>query len=31
MALPIPAQGDIQKKPVSFSNILLGAGLNMFE
>ncbi|AOW01519.1 mitochondrial carrier domain-containing protein [Yarrowia lipolytica] len=24
-------QGEIQKKPVSFSNILLGAGLNMFE
>ncbi|KAJ6256605.1 Citrate/oxoglutarate carrier protein [Drechslerella dactyloides] len=27
----IPAAPSIKKKPVSFSNLLLGAGLNMFE
>lgn len=27
---PTPAQ-KIEKKPVKFSNLLLGAGLNMFE
>ncbi|KAK6514110.1 Mitochondrial DNA replication protein yhm2 [Arthrobotrys conoides] len=27
----LPASPSIKKKPVSFSNLLLGAGLNMFE
>jgi hypothetical protein len=26
-----PAPTKLEKKPVSFSNLLLGAGLNMFE
>lgn len=29
--LTTPAPGYIEKKPVKFSNLLLGAGLNMFE
>lgn len=31
-APPLPAKPDkAEKKPVKFSNLLLGAGLNMFE
>ena len=28
---PAPGPRTIEKKPVKFSNLLLGAGLNMFE
>jgi hypothetical protein len=28
---PAPPQDKLEKKPVKFSNLLLGAGLNMFE
>ena len=28
---PAPPKERIEKKPVKFSNLLLGAGLNMFE
>ena len=31
MATPIAAPAKLEKKPVKFSNLLLGAGLNMFE
>ncbi len=31
MATPTAAPGKLEKKPVKFSNLLLGAGLNMFE
>ena len=27
----LPKPGALEKKPVKFSNLLLGAGLNMFE
>lgn len=30
-APPAPAVNKLEKKPVKFSNLLLGAGLNMFE
>lgn len=26
-----PAEPQLEKKPIKFSNLLLGAGLNMFE
>lgn len=29
--VPTPAQKELEKKPIKFSNLLLGAGLNMFE
>ncbi len=28
---PVVKPGQLEKKPVKFSNLLLGAGLNMFE
>lgn len=28
---PAPAPKNLEKKPIKFSNLLLGAGLNMFE
>jgi hypothetical protein len=31
MGTPAPSVQTIEKKPVKFSNLLLGAGLNMFE
>jgi hypothetical protein len=31
MGSPVPNAQKIEKKPVKFSNLLLGAGLNMFE
>ena len=31
MATPIATPTKLEKKPVKFSNLLLGAGLNMFE
>jgi len=30
-AAVVPAPAKLEKKPVKFSNLLLGAGLNMFE
>ena len=30
-AIGVDAKPKIEKKPVKFSNLLLGAGLNMFE
>ena len=29
--LAMPTSNTVEKKPVKFSNLLLGAGLNMFE
>ena len=31
MGNSVPSTQKIEKKPVKFSNLLLGAGLNMFE
>ena len=31
IAPPAPASEKLEKKPIKFSNLLLGAGLNMFE
>ena len=31
MGNSLPAAQTLEKKPVKFSNLLLGAGLNMFE
>lgn len=28
---PAPVSGKLEKKPIKFSNLLLGAGLNLFE
>ena len=28
---PVPERKTLEKKPIKFSNLLLGAGLNMFE
>lgn len=28
---PVPERKKLEKKPIKFSNLLLGAGLNMFE
>ena len=30
-ALPVAEPKKLEKKPIKFSNLLLGAGLNMFE
>lgn len=30
-SVPAPAPKKLEKKPVKFSNLLLGAGLNLFE
>src|SRR5262245_40731831 len=30
-SVPAPAPKKLEKKPIKFSNLLLGAGLNMFE
>ncbi|KAJ4423424.1 Mitochondrial DNA replication protein yhm2 [Gnomoniopsis sp. IMI 355080] len=30
-AAPAPVPGKLEKKPIKFSNLLLGAGLNLFE
>jgi hypothetical protein len=30
-SVPVAQGGEMKKKPISYSNLLLGAGLNMFE